>query len=222
MALLKQLLLVPLLLLIFHNVSYAQIKQCECISDSAITQNTANCKTLYLKDGAKLYYQFNCDSIWLTLENDKKIIVFSSSTEYYNYNYRLGYQFAKEYEKSILFRSGCLSNGPCNFVLVDKISGKTIEEFGELIYDHFIDSPFYDFLIYFTDSTLGSITLDFIDSKQKIEIPIDSTQITALVPEYQFEGFKLKDGILTIGYAFERKTKNSNRTIEIDLKKYKK
>lgn len=214
-------LIILLLLFTINELGFAQTKQCECLSDSNITQNTTDCATINLKDGSKLYYQFNCDSIWLTLENDKKLVVFSSSTEYYNYTYRLGYQFAKEYEKSILFRSGCLANGPCNFVLVDKVSGKTIEEFGELIYDHFIDSPFYDFVIYFTDSTLGSITLDFIDSKQKINVPIDGNQIIALVPEYQFEGFKLKDGILTFGYAFERKTKRSNRTVEIDLKKYK-
>lgn len=158
---------VPILKISDAEASKSSLKiNCGCITDSLITENTTSCDTVILKSGGKLYYQFNCDSIWLTYENDKKHIIFNMTTELYAYTYRLGYQFSKEYDKYLLFRSGCPANGPCDFILINKETGKETKQLGELIYDH--DSEvFHDFLIYFSDSNLNSLTLYFVDENRK-------------------------------------------------------
>jgi hypothetical protein len=217
---LKQILLFTLLTL--TSLGFAQTRQCECPTDSFITQYTTNCRTKYLQDSSMLYYQFNCDSIWLTLENKtQKHIIFSMTTEYYSYTYRLGYQFAKEFNNSILFRSGCPANGPCNFILVDKKTGKTITEFGELIYDHSADSPFVEsFILYFSDSSLSSITIDYIDSGKIYKISVDGRQFKGIIPEYEIDNISVKDSILSFTQPYLDKKKWSTKTVTVDLKKY--
>lgn len=214
------------ILLTLPTLCFSQTRQCSCPTDSFITQYTSNCKTIYLRDSSKLYYQFNCDSIWLTLENPEKHIVFSMTTEFYAYTFRLGYHFAKEYDKYLLFRSGCPANGPCNFVLVDKQNGKTIKELYELIYDH-ESEKFYDFLIYFTDSSLSSLTLDFIDKNKSYKIPVNPRHFNAIIPQYQFDKILLKNNILTLEYNYDKddkwtteKIQWATKKIQIDLKKY--
>jgi hypothetical protein len=110
-----------ILLIVQFSFSLAQKKECGCKSDSFMTQFTTSCKTTYLKNGAKIYWQFNCKSIWLTHQSKsgKQITIDKIPIELYGYTYRLGYQLAKEYKRTLLFRSGCPANGPCNFVLVD-------------------------------------------------------------------------------------------------------
>jgi hypothetical protein len=83
-----------LLLLLLLKPSYGQQKQCGCKTDTLINQFTTECKTRLLGNGSKLYWQFNCDSIWLTLQNKngKKIIIDTVPIEYYPYTYRLGFK----------------------------------------------------------------------------------------------------------------------------------
>jgi hypothetical protein len=202
------------------SMCFAQTRQCVCPTDSFITQYTTDCKTKYLKDSSMLYYQFNCDSIWLTLENKQKHIVFSMTTEYYSYTYRLGYQLAKEYDKTLLFRSGCPANGPCNFVLVDKKTGKTIKQFGELIYDHSADTPFFSFILYFSDSAISSLTLHYIDSDKKYKITVDSRQFKGIIPEYEIDDIIVKDNQLTYTQPYFSKGKWTRKKMVIDLVKY--
>jgi hypothetical protein len=139
------------------------------------------------------------------------------STVYYPYIYRLGYHFAKEYNKYLLFRSGCPANGPCNFVLVDKKNGKTIKELGELIYNH-DSTTFYDFLIFFSDSI--SITLYFVDKNLSYYIDINPEHFTSIIPEYQFDKIILKDDYLLMEYTYDQGGKWMTNTISVDLKKY--
>lgn len=111
-----------LVFLLSVNLSYEQQKQYSCKTDTLINQFTVDCKTIFLNNGSKLFWQFNCDSIWLTLQNQhgKKIIIDTVPIEYYPYANRLGYHLMKEYQNTLLFRSGCPANGPCNFNLIDK------------------------------------------------------------------------------------------------------
>ena len=209
-----------LILILFFSIklSYAQKKECGCQKDSLINKNTTDCKTTYLKNGAKLYWQFNCKTIWLTLENKsgKRIKIHDVPIEYYPYTYRLGYSLCKEYKKLMLFRYGCPANGPCMFALINKNSGKKIKELPELIYNHTTDI-FYDFIIYF--SSPNSLILYFAETGRGYKIPINRKYFNALIPEYQFDDIVLKNNIVTLTY-------NSNKLdtigkIVIDLKKYK-
>ena len=208
-----------LVLLFSLKFSYGQQKQCSCKTDTLINHFTTDCKTTLLRNGSKLYWQFNCDSIWLTLQdkNGKKIIIDTVPIEYYAYTYRLGYRLVKEYENTLLFRSGCPANGSCNFNLVDKSSGKKLKQFGELIYDH-DKEKFYDFIIYF--SSKNYLTIYFIDDNKKYNIRINGDNFTSVVPEYQFDKINLSNNILTLVYNYEKDNKRKQGQITIDLKKY--
>jgi len=73
-----------------------------------------------------MYWQFNCDNIWLTLENKSgnKFKIDEVPVDLYGYTYRLGYHLIKEYKNNLLFRSGCAATGPCSYILIDKNNGK--------------------------------------------------------------------------------------------------
>jgi hypothetical protein len=103
-----------LFILAFGQI-FGQKKQCHCDTDTLMDGSTTSCKSTVLKNNSKLYWQYNCNRIWLTLENNKgkKIVINEVDVELYNYTYRLGYHFVKEFDKTILFRSGCPANGPC-------------------------------------------------------------------------------------------------------------
>jgi hypothetical protein len=59
---------------------------------------TVSCETRILKNKAKLYWQYNCDNIWLTLQTikGKKIKLDEVPIELYGYTYRLGFHVVKE------------------------------------------------------------------------------------------------------------------------------
>lgn len=204
-------------LILQFKFSYGQKKECGCKSDSLINQYTTNCSTTHLKNGSKIYWQFNCNSIWLTLENKsgKRITLDKVPIEYYSYTYRLGYHLAKEYKKALLFKSGCPANGPCDFVLIDKTSGKKISEFGELIYDH-TTNKFYDFVIYF--SSPSSLVLHYIDTNKKYKFVVEPDNFNAVVPEYTFNEIYIKNNILTLTY--DPVKVRSSGIIKINLNKY--
>ncbi len=119
----------------------------------------------------------------------------------YGYNYRLGYQLAKEYNKYLLFRYACPANGPCNFVIINKTTGSTVKKFSELIYDHYDGGKFYKFILYFSNpNRFNYLTLYYVDSKKKYFIPINAKDINGAIPEYTFYTVELKDNKLKLEY----------------------
>ncbi|MBS7254676.1 hypothetical protein [Flavobacterium branchiicola] len=98
-----------------------------------MNEATVDCDTIQLKNNYNLYWQFNCDKIWLTLEkpNKSKITIDVLKANFYAYTYRLGYQLIEDYPNTILFKSGCLGTGPCKFTLINKKNGKKIKEYYE-------------------------------------------------------------------------------------------
>jgi hypothetical protein len=152
---------------IFFSYSlFGQSKQCDCSNDSLITKYTVKCKTTYLKNGSKLYWQFDCDKIWLTLQTkNKKIIIDRVPIEYYNLTYRLGYHLVREFKTSLLFRGGCPANGPCEYTLIDKTSGLKIKQFGQIVDSPIKDYP-YDFVIYL--SKANDLLKIYFPDKRKV------------------------------------------------------
>lgn len=216
-----KLLITGIIAFCFIQISYGQKKECGCKSDTSLEIRTY-CKTIRLKNGSKLYYQFNCDSVWLTLENTKgvkRILYSETDTILFQYTYRIGYQFAKEYRNCLLFRSGCPANGPCNFVLVNKKTGRDIADLGELIYDHDTEK-FYDFVIYFSNENLNSITLYYIDTHKKYRIPLIPIMPDAVVPEYMFDTVVVKNKHLILSYKYKHKNKWVTHNFVADLVKY--
>lgn len=118
-------------MLLCHTVYAQQRKECNCSKRQFIMEPT-DCRTEYLRGGGKLYYQFNCDSAWLTLvpkAGKSKVIYVMKGTDYSEAGYllyRLGFQLRKEGKTGLLFSEDCPANGPCNYVLVNKFTGKEI------------------------------------------------------------------------------------------------
>ena len=203
-----------------------QKRQCSCAVDSLNTFTTINCKTTFLKNNSKLYWQFNCDKFWLTLENrngGKKVINKVDLGGYYYVN-RLGFHLIKEFDKSILFRSDCSSNGPCNYNLIDKITGNKIKEFGQLIcIDADIKEKKYkfDFVVYFSKNN-DKLKIYYLDSKKVLTVPFDviNNNLQCLIPEFQFDKMSLKGNILTLFYT-NMNDKKMYLKINLTNKKYK-
>lgn len=214
----------PCLILAFFVIkisAFAQYK-CSCSVNPDIKESI-DCKIKKFQDGGKLYYQFTCDSIWLTYENNKgkEFIIDSSDTLLYSYNYRIGFQLAKEYKESLLFRSGCPANGPCNFILISKKTGKRLAEYGELIYDHSVTEKFYDFIIYFSNDKLDALTLDFIDENKQYKISINPKLYNSAIPEYSFDKISFKNGKLTLSYHYAKSSNWLTKTITVNIAKLK-
>lgn len=199
-------------------------KQCSCLKVWTFDK-IEDCQEKILKDKSKLYYQFNCDSIWLTLErpSGKKKILYSLSGEDYKdlgpYNYRLGYYFINEFETELLFRFGCPATGSCNYVLVNKKSGTTTQKFSNLILDLNKESN-NEFLIYFDETTDDNLIVQFVDLKKKIKIPINPSHFTQIIPEFQFDEIYLKDNILVMTYIYDEDEIEKQGKIEYDVSKY--
>lgn len=100
------------------------------LNDTLIREQI-DCSTIHLKNNYLLYYQYNCDSIWLTLESTrkKKTVLFSMNTMHYAYTYRLGCQLQKERSRTLLFRCGCPANGPCTYRVIDKYTGRQLRKY---------------------------------------------------------------------------------------------
>jgi hypothetical protein len=207
------------------HITYFSFGQsiCSCEKD-LFAKEAVSCDTITLTNKALLYYQFNCDTIWLTFENTNKnkTVLFSMGTELVGYNYRLGFQLTKEFKNSLLFRYGCPANGPCEYVLVSKSTGQQEKKFHELVYTS-QDQP-TNIIIYFTDGSLNSLTIYHIDTKKKYNIKIPGNRFKyALFPEQQFENPELKKNVLILLYRYPVGDKNEDwktDRIIIDLKKY--
>lgn len=189
-----------------------------------MNEATVSCDTTIFSNKAKLYWQYNCDRIWLTLENanGQKNVIDEVPVELYGYTYRLGFHLIKEFDKTVLFRSGCPANGPCIYTLIDKNNGNTVKEFGQLIC---IDTDIklnnahkynFDFVVYLSDTT-DYLVIYYIDSNKTLKVPFRE-KLTSIIPQHQFE-MTLNNNILTVTYELDD---NKRKTLNINLndKKY--
>jgi hypothetical protein len=176
--------------------------------------------------------QFNCDSSWLTFESitGRKSVLYSLEAPLIELTERLGYQLIKENKQSFLIMnrviSGCCT--PPEFLLYNKNSGKLLENIGSLIY--FSNDTQDNFLLYFSDSTLNTITLRYLNSGNKYKITVPKNRFAETLEkkaenyaELLFYEHKLKKSVFTIGYKYQRKEEAKtwyNDTIRLNLKKY--
>ena len=213
------------ILLLFTLPTFGQVKQCFCDKDTLMNGATVSCDTTTFKNNSILYWQYNCDRIWLTLENSsgQKFVIDESGVELYNLTYRLGYHLIKEFKESLLFRSGCPANGPCIYTLIDKSNGKKLKEFDQLIC---IDTDVkwenshkynFDFIVYLSDKA-DHLIIYYVESNRTLKVPFKD-KLTGIIPQKQFNEMTLENSILTLFYELDGNTK---KTLKIDLndKKY--
>ena len=220
----KYTIVILVLLLFGYTYSYGQKKQCLCGKDPVMNEATTDCETIKLKNGTRLYWQYNCKRIWYTLQNPKgrKIVIDEMPVDLFGYTFRLGFHFIKEFKKGVLFRGGCPANGPCNYTLIDKNNGRLLKSFDQLIQidtDIFSEPPHpyeYNFVVYFSEK-YDRLKIFYIDTKRTLSIPFvaEKNGFDYISPEYQFKKMILKGSLLTLRYVTVEK---ENRELRIDLK----
>ena len=212
--------LLSILLLFLSIQTFGQDKHCFCELNSLMNNGAISCDTLSLKNNSIIYWQYNCDSIWLTLEhiNGNKVIIDNVPVELYGYAYRLGFELIKEFDNALLFRNGCSANGPCSYSLLDKNNGRLKREFDQLICidtDMNQEDPHaydLDFVVYLADST-DDLIIFYVNSGKTLEVPFKQ-KLTSPIPQQQFEKMSLENNILTLVYELDNK---NNQTFKIDL-----
>ena len=145
----------------------------------------------------------------MTLEGTqgKKVVLDEVEVALFPYTYRLGYHLIKEYQSTLLFRSGCGATGPCIYTLVDKSTGKKVQKFTQLIC---IDTdarlansrPYaYNFVVYFSEN-YDSLNVYFIDTKKSLQTSFDirNNKVTSVIPEHQFISMSKTDNVVTLTY----------------------
>lgn len=190
---------------------------CFCDVDTLMNNATITCDTTRFSNASVIYWNYNCNRIWLTLENKKKekFIIDDVPVEYYGYTYRLGYHLIKEFNSGLLFRSRCPANGPCIYSLIDKFNGKKLKEFPQLICtEESSGEPQYrfDFVIYLSTNQ-NYLIIENLDNRTRLRIPFKDN-LTAAVPEQQFEKMSLENEILSLSYNSDQ---NVLKTLKINL-----
>jgi len=178
---------------------FGQQKQCGCTTDSLMNEYTTDCKTTYLTNGFRLYWQFSCNNIWLTLQTKyKKIIIDKVPVEYYSYTYRLGFHLLKEFKNSLLFREDCPANGPCSYTLINKFTGQKIKEFGQIVGSPVKNYP-YNFVVYLSGAN-DLLKIYFPDTGKLLQKHINKNDFFYTVPIDQFDSIQLNKGNLLLSY----------------------
>ncbi len=211
-----------IILISLCGVCTGQNNICFCDEFPVMNSSTVNCDTLVFKNDSKIYWQFNCDSVWLTLENryKSKTVINQVPLELYGYTYRIGYHLIKEFSESLLFRHGCPATGPCDYSLLDKTTGKNIMDFGQLIC---IDTDIqfenaheykFDFVVYLNVET-AELIIYFINSNHIQRHPFKEQLTLDVIPSRQFNEMNLKNDVLTINYTNDEQ---QVKIIDIKLK----
>ena len=110
---------------------------CNCIEDESLKENIS-CEPEFLDNNSKIYWNFNCDSSWLTFENASvyKKILYVLNKDMIGYTTRIGYIDFKEFKNTFLITnkviSGCCA--PADYFIYDKTNGDSIKYLGRAIY----------------------------------------------------------------------------------------
>lgn len=220
-----------LILLSFYFSVATHGQTCSC-KETPNLKDIISCDKIIFSNKAKLYRQFNCDSSWLTFESKsgKKVILYSLEQPLIELTDRLGYQYVKENKQSFLLMNRLIS-GCCTspeYLLFNKDNGKLLNNLGSLIY--YSENTKDNFVLFFSDSTLNSVTLLNLDTGKQYKIYLPKNRFRATLErtgdnyaELLFDEGELKNSVFTIGYRYQKTEKAEtwyNDRIKIDLKKY--
>ena len=213
-----------LLLSCFSTLISAQICSCSQMPD---LKDLISCKTTTFQNGAKIYWEFDCNSSWITFQNGalKKKIFELDKTEM-EFTGRLGYKSWTEFRNSFLIEnsvvSGCCQ--PNEYILYNKNNGNKISDLGTLVYlEKTGKQPFVITFkrnddLFFTDlrdnkSYVVKIPKDKIDKTMK-----NSDELYA---ENLVGNVQMKNGLLSmeLRYKVSKKGKWKKEIITFDVNK---
>ncbi|MGE5436664.1 MAG: hypothetical protein ACM3O3_05500 [Syntrophothermus sp.] len=170
-------------------------------------ENQYKCDTTLFSNGAKMYWQWNCDSAWLVFENKEKVVLKSCEESNVYECGRTGLNYLKEYPNYLLFQykwiSGCCT--PPDIIFINKVNGSELKR---ITNDLFVWGNIEeDYVLHFSDSTYTRlIYLDNNTDKEYI-LRFDKEQVNksaAKNPVLQladlFKNFKKSGNDFTFDY----------------------
>lgn len=208
----------------FSTFIFAQI--CSC-SETPYLDDLISCKTTAFQNGAKIYWEFDCNSSWITFQNGalKKKIFELDKTEM-EFTGRLGYKSWTEFENSFLIEnsvvSGCCQ--PDEYILYDKITGAKISELGTLVFIEISGKKPFVLTLKGNDDLLFT---DLSDNKSYVvKIPKDKIDKTMknsdeLYAENLFGNVRMQNGLLSmeLKYKISKQGKWKKEIIKFDVNK---
>lgn len=219
------------ILLFFYSFQNANAQNCFCPKDSFLNE-LISCDTVLLKGKSKVYYQFNCDSSWLTFENSKgeKSVLFYLDSELIDLTYKLGWHVWKDYDETVLFVARETSGLPTTlyYSLYNK-NTQNIRTFSHVVYDCY--DSLCDFILYFPDSTYNYLNLYMFNSSKEYKIDLPKNLLYESFQQYfglfmyienLFEEPTINGNVYTFPYTYFDKENSIEKKgeISIDLKKY--
>lgn len=211
-----------------QNTRKTDTKICSCKGNSLL-KDIVGCDTIRFKNNAFIYWQYNCDSTWLTFENTSvKKIMYSLEAPLIELKGRVGYIFVKEYQEKLLFINKKASGGgfPVDYEILDKNNGQILEELGTIIY--YSDSTFNNYILYISSDSIDTLTYYNINNSTKFKYPIPKGRLWKTVresnqmfPEFLFDDPIIVNNILTLSYKYlisDSPNQWSQDKIFIDLK----
>ncbi len=214
--------LIAFIILILSLNGFSQKASCGCDIKKINPENQYICDTTVFSNGAKMYWQWNCDSAWLTFENKDKIILKScEKTDVYECE-RTGLNFLKEYPNYLLFQykwiSGCCT--PPDIVFINKENGIELKRItNDLFVWGDVDE---NYILYFSDTTYTKLVYLENNTNKEYSFQFDKEQVDKSVDKNQvlqmadlFKNFKKNEN----DFTFDFKTSEGLiKKLKIELK----
>ncbi|MBV6881059.1 hypothetical protein NG800_013610 [Epilithonimonas ginsengisoli] len=208
----------------FSTFISAQI--CSC-SETPYLDDLISCKTTAFQNGTKIYWEFDCNSSWITFQNGAlKKKIFELDKDEMEFSGRLGYKSWTEFGNSFLIEnsvvSGCCQ--PDEYILYDKITGDKISDLGTLVFIEKIGEKPFVLTIKNNDDLIFTNLND--NKSYVVKIPKDKIAKTLensneLYAENLFGNVQIKNGLLSIElkYKISKKRKWKKEIITFDVNK---
>jgi len=180
---------------------FSQKLNCGCNKKKIISENQYKCDTITFKNGAMLYWNWNCDSAKLIFENKKKYTLRKCEKMNVFECERTGLNFLKEYPNYLLFQyqwvSGCCISP--DIVFISKSNGKEIKRIKT---DQFIWGNLDEnYVLYFSDTTYRKLI--YLDNNSDKQYSIQFEKGTVL-------NSMNKNNVLQLSDLFKNFKKNKN------------
>jgi hypothetical protein len=195
----------------FLNLIYSQT--CSC-SKKPELKDLISCKPTIFKNGAKIFWEYDCNSSWITFQNGKKKKkIFELEKEWIDFSSRLGYRSWTEYKNSFLIEnsvvSGCCQ--PLEYILYSKETGNKIAELGTAVFKNDSGKHPYTLTMIGNDEVLFTNLNN--NKSYGIKIPWKKIEYTLknsdkFYAEELFENVQMKNGLLSMQLKY-KDSKNS-------------
>ncbi|MDQ0592054.1 hypothetical protein QFZ37_000423 [Chryseobacterium ginsenosidimutans] len=201
----------------FLNWIYSQT--CGCLKKPEL-KSLISCKPTIFKNKAEIFWEYNCNSSWITFQNGKKEKkIFKLEKELIEFSGRLGYINWTEYENSFLIENSIISGccQPLEYILYSKKTGEKLAELGTAVFKNDLGKHPYTLTMQRGDEVLFT---NLNNNKScGIKVPWKKIEYTLknsdkFYAEELFENVQLKNGFLSMQLKY-KDSKNSKWKKEI-------